>query len=225
MDFKHRLERSFKPRFAIIYPFGVFFLLFGSIDAISLRCGIGYVITGLLIRLWSNGYAIKNDKLTTSGPYGLVRNPLYLGTFLIAIGFAFMLNLNLPIMVSLIIKILFLASLVYVYTSTVKNEEGMLLKRFGKNFQDYCNNVPAIIPRLTPYTEGEKWPFDMDRLIFSKEYKSLFWITIIIIGFHLKSRILVEQKAMTSNSWGLVLLAAILIMLDVFYEINKKKKK
>ena len=224
MDFKHRLDRSFKPRFAIIYPFGVIFLLLGSIDALSLRAGIGYVLAGLMIRLWSNGYAIKNDKLTTSGPYGFVRNPLYLGTFLIAIGFALMLNLNLPVILSYITKILFLASLVFVYFSTVKNEEGMLLKRFGKNFQDYCNKVPAIIPRLTPYAEGEKWPFDMDRLIYSKEYKSLFWITVIIIGFHLKSRLLLEHKAMSQNTWGLILLAAALIMLDIFYELTKKKK-
>ena len=224
MDFKHRLDRSFKPRFAIIYPFGVIFLLLGSIDALSLRAGIGYVLAGLMIRLWSNGYAIKNDKLTTSGPYGFVRNPLYLGTFLIAIGFALMFNLTLPVILSYITKILFLAGLVFVYFSTVKNEEGMLLKRFGKSFQDYCNNVPAIIPRLTPYTEGEKWPFDMGRLIYSKEYKSLFWITVIIIGFHLKSRLLLDHKAMTQNIWGLILLAAALIMLDIFYELTKKKK-
>ncbi len=219
MDLKHRIQRSFKPRFAMIYPFGVYALLFGAITDHSLRAGIGYVITGLLIRLWSNGYAIKNDKLTTSGPYAYVRNPLYVGTFLIAIGFAIMLNFG-PV-----VGVLFLAALAFVYYGTVKNEEGMLLKKFGSKYTDYRSKVLAFIPRLTPYIEGEKWPFDMDRLIFSKEYKSIVWITILIIAFHLKSRIWIEHKPMTEKTWGLILLAALLILVDVFYEMNKKKKK
>ncbi len=44
MDFKHRIQRSFKPRFAMIYPFGVYALLFGAITDHSLRAGIGYVV-------------------------------------------------------------------------------------------------------------------------------------------------------------------------------------
>src|SRR5580698_9130912 len=97
MDITHRLQRSFKPRFAVIYPSAFFVLFFCSITDASLRSGIGYILAGLLIRLWSNGYAIKNDKLTTSGPYAFVRNPLYLGTFLIAIGFVIALRSEPPL--------------------------------------------------------------------------------------------------------------------------------
>src|SRR5208282_1280274 len=96
MDITHRLQRSFKPRFAVIYPFGFFVLFFCSLNEASLRAGIGYIIAGALIRLWSNGYAIKNEKLTTSGPYAFVRNPLYLGTFLMAIGFVIVLKSQNP---------------------------------------------------------------------------------------------------------------------------------
>ena len=96
MIITHRLQRSFKPRFAVIYPFGFFVMFFCSLNEASLRAGIGYIIAGCLIRLWSNGYAIKNDKLTTSGPYAFVRNPLYLGTFLIAIGFVIVLKSDPP---------------------------------------------------------------------------------------------------------------------------------
>ncbi len=219
MDFQHRLQRSFKPRFAVIYPFGVFFLILGSLDDHSLRMGIGYIITGLLIRLWSNGFAIKNDKLTISGPYAFVRNPLYLGTFLIAIGFTFVLKMG------YFVGSLFLAALVFMYYKTIQSEQKMLLEKFGQTYQYYCTKVPAMIPRLTPYNEGEQWPFSLERLIKSKEYKSLFWITIIIIAFHLKTRLWLEHKPMTHKTWGLVLFATLLIMLDIFYEMNKKKHR
>ncbi len=230
MNLKHRVERSFKPRFAIIYPFGLLFLLFGSVNDQSLRTGIGYVIAGLLIRLWSNGYAIKNDKLTTSGPYSFVRNPLYLGTFLIAIGFMFILNLDMNLIhldnnFGNLVKIIFLITLGFIYSKTIKDEQGMLLKKFGKTFQDYCAKVPSLFPSLIPYTEGEQWHFDLQRLIFSKEYKTIFWITILIITFHLKTRILLEHKPMNERTYGLILFAALLIIIDVVYEILKKKKK
>src|ERR1700742_2378122 len=96
MTIAHRIQRSFKPRFAVIYPFGFFVMIFCSLTDASLRAGVGWIIAGLLIRLWSNGYAIKNDKLTTSGPYAFVRNPLYVGTFLIAFGFVMALRSNPP---------------------------------------------------------------------------------------------------------------------------------
>ena len=217
MDLKHRLQRSFKPRFAVIYPFGVFVLLFGSLDDLSLRAGIGCIIAGFLIRLWFNGYAIKNDKLTISGPYAYVRNPLYLGTFLIAMGFTIALKMG------WLVGILFLAALGFMYYKTICSEQKMLLEKFGLVYQDYCAKVPAMIPwRLIPYTNGEQWPFSLQRLIKSKEHKPVFWIIIILVIFHLKTRLLLEHKAMASKDWGLVLLAALLIMLDIFYEMNKK---
>jgi protein-S-isoprenylcysteine O-methyltransferase Ste14 len=222
MSVKHRIQRSFKPRFAIIYPFGLFFVAFGTISDHSLRAGIGYIIAGLLIRLWSNGYAIKNDKLTISGPYAFVRNPLYLGTFLLAIGFMFILNLD--VNGGNVVKLAFLAALAFMYSKTIQAEQGMLRQKFDKPYDNYCAKVPAMIPCLTPYTEGEQWPFSLDRLIFSKEYKTIVWITVIIISFHLKTRLWVEGKPMTPKTWGLIALAAGLILIDILYEINKKKK-
>lgn len=216
MDLKHRIQRSFKPRFAIVYPFGIFIAIFSTLDENSLRTGIGYIIAGMLIRLWSNGYAIKNDKLTTSGPYAFVRNPLYLGTFLIALGFVIVLKTSW-------VGAIFMAALGFMYYRTVKDEQGMLTAKFGDSYRDYCQKVPAMIPCLIPYTQGEKWPFNLQRLINSKEHKVVFWLTIILIAFHLKTRLFVEAKAMTLKSWLLVLLAVILIGADIYFELNKKK--
>lgn len=216
MALKDRFQRWFKPRFAVIYPFGFFVLLFGFCDERSVRAGIGYVIAGLLIRLWSNGYAIKNDKLTISGPYAFVRNPLYLGTFLVALGMAVVLKTGWA-------GVVFLLAMAFMYRKTINDEQGMLTAKFGDAYRKYTAKVPAMVPTLIPYAEGEKWPFSLQRLIDSKEHKPLFWVIILLIAFDLKSRLLLEHKPMTGRSWLLVGVAALLILLDILYEANKKK--
>jgi hypothetical protein len=216
MDLKHRIQRSFKPRFAVIYPFGFIFLLLGTLDDKSLKSGIGYIIAGMLIRLWSNGYAIKNNKLTTSGPYAFVCNPLYLGTFLIAIGFVIVLKTSW-------FGLALILTLIFTYYWTIQKEQGMLLAKFGDAYKDYCQKVPAMIPTLNPYTAGDKRPFSLQRLINSKEHKPVFWVIILLVVFHLKTRILIEHKAMTTKSWTLVALSVVLIGLDIAFELNKQK--
>lgn len=217
----HRLERSFKPRFAVIYPFALFVLFCCYIDQISLKAGIGFIIAGLLIRLWSNGYAIKNDKLTTSGPYAFVRNPLYFGTFLIAIGFLITLQSD-PIWLERVAAVVFLVGLIFMYYRTIKGEQGMLLAKFKDAYADYCKHVPVIIPCLVPYTKGEKWPFNLQRLLNSKEHKTVFWIYILLVILYLKTRILIEHKPLTNTSWNLITIGVFLILLDITYEFNKK---
>ena len=191
-------------------------------DEASLRASIGFIIAGALIRLWSNGYAIKNDKLTTSGPYAFVRNPLYLGTFLIAIGFVIVLKSNPPYL-EWICGSIFLLALSFMYHRTINDEQGMLLTKFKTAYSDYCKQVPAMIPSLVPYKKGEKWPFSLQRLLNSKEHKPVFWIFILLVVFYLKTRILIEHKDLNNNAWTLVTIALFLVILDVAYEMNKKK--
>jgi protein-S-isoprenylcysteine O-methyltransferase Ste14 len=222
MTIAHRLRRSFKPRFAVIYPFGLFFILFCFLDEASIRSGIGFIIAGVLIRLWSNGYAIKNDKLTTSGPYAFVRNPLYLGTFLIALGFVIVLKSDPPLL-EWSVGGIFLLALSFMYYRTIKAEQHMLSAKFKDAFRDYCSHVPSIIPSLVPYNKGEKWPFNLKRLINSKEHKPVFWIFILLTVFHLKTRLLIEHKGLSDKSWDLVTISLFLIILDATYEFNKKQ--
>ncbi len=216
MNLSHRLNRWFKPRFAVIYPFGILVAIFGQTTEHSIRASVGYVIAGLLIRLWSNGYAIKNDRLTTSGPYAFVRNPLYLGTFLICIGFCILLNTGWA-------GLLFILALALIYYKTIRDEQGMLEAKFGEDYRNYTAKVPAMLPTLNPYPQGEKWPFSLKRLIDSKEHKPFFWVIILMIAFHLKTRLLIEHKSISPKGIFLLGLAAILILLDIIYELNKKK--
>ncbi len=217
MNIKERLRRWFKPRFAILYPFGIFVILFANCDDKSLESGIPFIIAGELIRLWANGYAIKSEKLTTSGPYALVRHPLYLGTMLIAVGFIVLLKIYYVGPALLVIMAI-------VYAGTIRKEEGMLEGKF-KEYADYRKKVPAMIPTPLPYREGEKWGFSFERLIRSQEYKPLLWIAVLVIVFYLKGKFFVEKEELDSKKLWLMITAVLLMAIDIAGEIVKWRKR
>jgi len=219
MNIENRLRRWFKFRFAVLYPFGLLAVFFSIPSDSSIKAGIGFVMAGLLIRVWANGYAIKLERLTTSGPYAFIRHPLYLGTLLLVIGFVVVLRIH------YIIGILVIALMVGVYSSTIRKEELMLEKKFKDKYSDYKNKIPAIFPAFVFYSQGEKWPFSFRRLIKSQEYKLFFWMLILLIGFHLKDEFMVEHEKIDTKIWILIIIALILGILDLIGEVTKKTRK
>jgi len=103
---------------------------------------LALVLPGLWLRGYAAGYVKKNRELTMTGPYAHTRNPLYLGSTLIAAGFAVAL-LSWP--VALVLAIGF--GLIYV--PVIASEERFLRTTFP-GFDAYCSQVPRLIPRLTP---------------------------------------------------------------------------
>ncbi len=189
--FMDRLKRYTRLRFAFLYPFAVYIVFFTAPTDTSLRWGTLLIILGALIRLWSNGYAIKMDKLTTSGPYAFVRNPLYVGTATIVFGTMVLVDLALP-------GVLLLLGWGFVYRRTVCKEEMMLANKFGQDYLYYKSKVPAFCPTVVPYTAGEKWSFSWQRLWNSREHKVLVWMIIVIVGFHWKEEM---QSEGAMNCW------------------------
>ncbi|MBN1405437.1 MAG: isoprenylcysteine carboxylmethyltransferase family protein [Candidatus Omnitrophica bacterium] len=212
-----RFKRLFKLRFAILYPFAVFAVLFSRPNDKSIMAGIWFILAGLLLRVWANGYAIKLEKLTTSGPYAIVRHPLYLGTVLLTAGFVIMLNLY-------YFGFLFLIIMAAVYYNTVKKEEKMLEQKFKNEYIDYVKHVPAIIPTIFPYRKGEKWPFSFKRLIKSQEYKLFIWMLVLVIVFHLKEEFFIERETVDAKILWLIIIAFMLGFVDLAGEIIKNKK-
>jgi len=218
MSFKNRFKRWFKLRFAILYPFGIFGILFSNSDDKSMMNGIWFILTGLFLRIWANGYAIKLEKLTTSGPYAFVRHPLYLGTMLLTLGFIIMLRIY-------YVGTLFLLIMIGVYYQTIKKEEQMLEQKFKHQYINYKNKIPAIVPTVFPYREGEKWSFSFKRLIKSHEYKSFLWMIILVIAFHLKDEFLIEHERMDAKIFGLIIIALIFSVSDLIGEFVMRRKK
>lgn len=220
MNFKNRLRRWFKLRFFITYPFGLFVLFYpaASPTYYSFKTGFCFIISGLLIRIWANGYAIKTEKLTVSGPYALMRHPLYLGTMLIAIGFTIMLR-------TFYMGVLFIMVMAIVYYRTIKNEERALTEKHKEAYLDYKAKVPAILPTIFPYKKGEKWHFSFARVLENHEYKLFIWVINIIIIFRLKGYFIIEHEPMDIKKWLLVVLFFALGAIDITGEIVKSGSK
>jgi len=117
-----------------------------------LICGLAMIILGEILRIWATGHLEKNKNLTTSGPYGYIKNPMYAGSFIILMGFN-MLAIN-PYILYIILVELVAFMLVYIPTKR-RIESTRLIDKFGTAYEDYDKNVPDYIPRqLTAYKSG-----------------------------------------------------------------------
>ena len=120
------------------------FFVLASPTPARLAVGAALSAIGLALRGWSAGTIHKNETLTTSGPYAFVRNPLYVGSFLIGGGLAVAGG-------SWLWLVLFLVFYAALYGPTVASEAERLTEQFGHRYVEYATQVPAFIPRLTPF--------------------------------------------------------------------------
>ncbi len=103
--------------------------------------GLALVSLGEAVRIWAAGYLCKYSKLITAGPFALCRNPLYIGSFLICLGYLLMCNRPWMPICGVAIFWLF-------HGGAVLHEEKLLAQRFGREYRDYCSDVPRFIPRM-----------------------------------------------------------------------------
>jgi hypothetical protein len=131
----------------------LFYLLTAHPSIHSVLWSLLGTVPGLALRAYASGYVTKNTELTTTGPYAFTRNPLYLGSMLIAFGFAVAAH---SWWTALALAILF----TLIYWPTIRSEEEFLRGHFS-DFAEYCRRVPRLIPRLTPaavITTSEEQP-------------------------------------------------------------------
>ncbi len=167
---------------AFKYRGGLWTLLFAVIllwarpQADRAVLGVALVVLGQLLRFWAvgcialyRGEEVKAARLTTWGPYSVVRNPLYVANGLIGLGWAWMSG---PAM-----ALLFLLAFALLYGYLiVPHEEAFLEERFGQAYRDYKAAVGAFFPKSWGFLKGLKGPYDPSVLLRS-EIHSL-WVTL-----------------------------------------------
>jgi protein-S-isoprenylcysteine O-methyltransferase Ste14 len=108
----------------------------------SLAIGALVAMVGVAIRASASGHVKKNEELTTTGLYARTRNPLYLGSIVIAAGFA---AAALSWWIVAILVVMFVA----IYVPVIRGEEQFLRAKFPGEFEAYRRQVPRLVPRLT----------------------------------------------------------------------------
>ena len=125
------------------YPVALCFLVLASPTATTLAAGAAVAALGLFVRAAAAGHLHKHEQLATRGPYAFTRNPLYLGSAILAAGFG-------VAGASWIAAALVVVYFVAFYPAAMSREEDELRTRYGAAFEDYARRVPLFWPRLLP---------------------------------------------------------------------------
>jgi protein-S-isoprenylcysteine O-methyltransferase Ste14 len=146
------------------FLFAIIFLIFAKPAPITLMIGAVVSVLGILIRAWSSGHIRKNQNLAVSGPYAFTRNPLYLGSFLLGVGFTVASGVW---WLALVFIVLFLG----IYLPVMRVEAEDLTQIFGADFEEYKKAVPLFFPRLTPWKKSAE-KFDFQLYLRYREYRA-----------------------------------------------------
>jgi protein-S-isoprenylcysteine O-methyltransferase Ste14 len=147
------------------------FILFARPQPMTLLIGAGISIVGLLLRAWASGHIRKNSALATSGPYAHTRNPLYLGSFILGLGFTVGAGRWL---LAILFGVLFLG----IYLPVMRVESATMGQYFGQGFRDYSQAVPMFLPRLSAYNKDRQTKFDPGLYMRYREYQAALGLLI-----------------------------------------------
>ncbi|MFN7685829.1 MAG: methyltransferase family protein [Oligoflexia bacterium] len=146
--------------------------------------GIALCFLGASLRYWASGFLRKDSRPAVGGPYAWVRNPLYLGTYLMAVGATLSIE-NWPLMVS--VTVLFAVT----YHFVILEEETKLQKIFGAPYLSYCEAVPRFFPRPWPASRSEletinpepsHHRFSRDLALRNKAFEAYATFAVIVAG-------------------------------------------
>lgn len=131
----------------------------------TLGVGAAVALLGVLVRAWAAGHIVKDNRLATAGPYAHTRNPLYVGSFLIACGFAVMASPSLLVAVALFWAL--------VYAPVMRREAAHVRALHPEAYDAWARGVPMFVPRLTPW-RGPDGPrgFDPKLYLYHREWQA-----------------------------------------------------
>ncbi len=147
--------KVFKYRSYTPIPFVILMLLFQQSTITSLIIGFAVALIGELFRFWGVSYAGSETRrtgdvgatfLVVSGAFGYLRNPLYLGNMLMYLGLGIMSMAWFPYL-----QIVAMMFFFFQYHVIIGEEEGFLVKKYGKEYEDYRSSVPKLIPQFKKY--------------------------------------------------------------------------
>ncbi len=154
------------------FLFAAVFLYFAEPNILSLAIGGAVAVVGLLIRAWAAGHIRKNQELAVSGPYAYTRNPLYLGSFILGVGFTITAGVWWFVFL-VIFTVLFLG----IYLSVMRVEAEELTQIFGAEYKRYARRVPLFFPLPTTGKKSAT-KFDYALYLRHREYQAALGLIV-----------------------------------------------
>ncbi len=144
---------------------------------VRIAAGAAIAAVGVWVRALASGHVRKNEELTTTGPYAYTRNPLYLGSIIIAIGFAVAAR---NVWIGIVLIVMFLA----IYMPVIRGEEAFLRSKFP-NYDDYAAQVPRLVPTFrSPLNPGGG--FSRALYLQHREYNAILGALVILAALACK---------------------------------------
>jgi protein-S-isoprenylcysteine O-methyltransferase Ste14 len=163
------------------FLFAVAYLWLAHPTWFSLAVGSLVIVIGLGIRAAASGHIRKNAQLAMTGPYAHTRNPLYLGSIVMAMGFIVAAR-------GIWIGVAALALFLFIYLPVIQAEEAYLRSAFPE-YLEYSAQVPRFWPRLTAYRAGAgdgSPAFSRELYMQHREYNAIVGSTLILGALILK---------------------------------------
>lgn len=183
-----------------------------SFLGLGIRClTAGYVPRGTSGRNTKSQLA---ESLNTTGMYSIIRNPLYMGNFIIVFG------------ITLFIQVWWFALMVWVgswlyYERIIFSEEEFLRKKFGTSFIDWAQKTPMLFPDFKNW-EKPKLPFSL-KTVIRREFSTFFSIVAVFFFLEVSINLLLKGKFEVRISWVYFFVIGLVIYLTCL--ILKKKTK
>jgi protein-S-isoprenylcysteine O-methyltransferase Ste14 len=159
------------------FIFAVVYIWLAQPTRTSLIAGTLVLLPGLVLRGLASGHVQKDKQLTTSGPYAYTRNPLYLGSLMLAAGFAIAAR-------SWWIVAVMLLMFAVIYVPVIAGEERYLRQTFPE-YDAYARHVPRMLPRLTPYGSRQS-AYSSARYWKHREYEASIGCAVVLAVLILK---------------------------------------
>ncbi len=128
--------------------------------------------TGVALRTWARGYLDRAERIAMDGPYAVVRHPLYVGSFCIAVAFALMTRVW-------ILPFLIAAAFGVMYVPKGIREEAYLRRRFGAAYDEYARHVGAVVPTWRRAPRASAARFDWHRVMRHREWQT--WLGVVAL--------------------------------------------
>ena len=168
-SYKSTLQRL---RVPLGFITAILFIVFSQPSWQTIAIGGPIALLGVAIRAWASGHLRKNAELAISGPYAYTRNPLYFGSFILALGVVICGG-------SWWLALLLLGFFLAVYVPVMQAEAAHMHELFPRDFPAYEQHVPLFLPRLTAWKKAAT-RFDQSLYIKYREYRALIGLLVVV---------------------------------------------